>query len=249
MRPAERILVFDIETTNLNAEWGTILCIGYQILGHMEKPRLLKISSTDAYKKDHTDDSELVANFIKVWNSCDFVISWYGADWHFDEPYLRAKLLLNKIDHLVHMDEKPHIDLWRTSRTRLKLTNNRLAHVSEMIGIEGFEKTKVSPWHWRRAQAGYADGRKYVEEHCIADIDVLREVYYRFRQYVRAHPNLNRFVEGANQEPHCHRCGSSAVIRIGRKLLQATTMIMWRCDDCGGNSSSPDKKFWDLRNP
>jgi uncharacterized protein YprB with RNaseH-like and TPR domain len=81
-----RILLWDIESTNLNADFGIILCIGWKWFGE-KKVHILRIDESPRYEKDKGDDSYVVKEFAKVLDSADVQVTWYGK--RFDEPMLR----------------------------------------------------------------------------------------------------------------------------------------------------------------
>jgi len=69
-----KVLIWDIETTNLRATFGTILCIGWK---WEEKPKVNIPTILDG-GKGMLDDKQLVQDFAEVFNSCDYHVTWYG---------------------------------------------------------------------------------------------------------------------------------------------------------------------------
>ena len=55
-----KILIYDIETTDLNAYWGSLVCVGYKWLGD-KNPTVISI--LDYPGEDVIDDSKLVEAF------------------------------------------------------------------------------------------------------------------------------------------------------------------------------------------
>lgn len=239
-----RILIFDIESTNLVANYGQILVVGFKWYGDAKKtPTILRIDNYPLWKKDRTDDSALAKAFLKVWETADIVISWYGK--RFDEPFLRSRLLAANDNKAL----KPvaHTDLYFTARYKLKLHSNRLQSVQEFLGLSE-EKTKLTPRHWARARTGYKDGLDYVAKHCAQDVLVTEQAYERLLPHVSNHPNLQAIVPPADKkERRCPRCASVKLILVGYKPEVIHRWYLYLCRNCEGYSKAPPTKPWATR--
>lgn len=241
-----KILLFDIEADNLDADWGTVLCIGYQWF-ERTKPHIVRIDHSPSYERNRISDKWVVEKFIREqWNKADAVVSWYGQDRRYDEPFLKTKLLMNKSK--VYMKPVPHIDLYTTSRNKLKLSSNRLANFQRAMRLSE-TKTPVDPYHWKRARAGYQQSLRYIVNHCIADIKVLEESYRTLRPYIAGHPNLQVIwpPKRGDQKKRCPRCSSKQVILVGHWPMPTRRMLQYRCKTCGGYARAPEKQPWKLR--
>lgn len=218
-----KILLFDLETTDLRADWGVILCTGYKWLGH-GKPQVISLPDyKQHFAHDCTDDSLLVRDFREIMVLADMFITWYGE--RFDVPMVNSKLVKHGLQPLPPIT---HFDGWKTAKYRMNLSSNRLANVSSFLGLE--EKTPVKGEVWKRAVAGYPDAIKYVEEHCLQDIVVLEQAYERLRPFAPTHLNLN-LVQGTKS--NCPRCGSNSLQRRGTQVAQARSYQRFQCTKCG----------------
>lgn len=218
-----KILMFDIETTNLNANFGFILCIGYKFL-HQSKIGMISIDDYDEYESNRTNDKNVVRAFAEVYNSADVVVSWYGT--RFDTPYINSRLLYHG---LAPMARVPHVDGWRTARNHLKLNSNRLQTVAEYFNVSS--KTAVSGPHWVNAMAGKASALKYVKKHCCEDIVTLENVYKKLLPLMCSHPNVNLVNE---EENRCPRCGSGNLQKRGFNFAQTSKSRRYWCKNCKG---------------
>lgn len=166
------IAFFDIETTNLNASIGMILCGCVRVNG-------ATITYTATAGEDGLlTDKEACINMRDDLEAMSYVCTYYGS--RFDLPFINSRLLIH--------GERPiskirHIDLYFTARFKLKLHSNRLAVVLEtLFGKSG--KTQIDFALWNRAHMGDKEALGYVEEHCIADVEELEKVFDKLRGFV-----------------------------------------------------------------
>lgn len=213
-----RFLLFDIETTNLQATFGTLLCIGYKWIGDDKSLRVPTILETS--KKGMLDDRGLVKEFANVWSEADAVISWYGK--RFDQPFIESKLIKYKLPPLkpVH-----HIDLWFTARYRFKLHSNRLNAWQQYLDLPD-EKTPIDYDAWLNAAHGSKEAIAGVVEHCRKDIIVLEEAFEQMKPWVRM-PSLFR-----DADRQCQTCGSRRLKSWGLRKTRAYSYRLLRCLDC-----------------
>lgn len=219
-RTAPKILIWDIESTSLKASLGTILCIGYK---WYDGKRVYVPSILDYTKGGMLDDKGLVEHFASVFAECDYHVTWYGL--RFDHPFIETKLMKYGLGPL---PPKPHIDLWRTARYKLRLHSNRLASVSEYLEIKD-RKTEMNFGTWMRAAHGDKSALKEIRHHCKMDVLVLEQVFEKMRPWVNEQP-----VEGIyNPSMNCISCGSGHITRQGTKITRTRRYQQWKCQNCG----------------
>ena len=223
-----RILVADIETTHLTANFGTGLCAGHKWFDEPEDSvKIISIRDFKGWRRDPTDDSRLFKALYDVWMKADMVVTYFGAattkNGH-DEPFFISKL----IEHgLPVLPEVAHVDLWKVARKYLKLHSRRLDVVSEFIGIED-KKTPVKATVWKRAMVGIPADIEYVEDHCRRDVIITDKTYRKLRVYDRTHPRLG----GPGQ---CRYCGSNRLqFRGGAVTRSFGIKYRVQCQSCGG---------------
>lgn len=226
--PAEhpRILTWDIESTNLNASFGTILCIGWKWHGLSEVHTLTIL---DGPHKIMLDDKWLVSEFAKVFSEADYHITWYGA--RFDLPFINTKLMKYELPPL---PEVYHLDLWRHARYRMKLHSNRLQAVSEYLGVE-HRKNPISFDDWQHAAHGNVKAMKQVALHCKLDVLVLEEVFDRMRPWLPNEPSRILFVEQPEEDGKklCPSCGSDWLRSSGFRVGRTYRYRRYQCQKCG----------------
>lgn len=223
-----RILVWDIESTGLVADFGTLLCVGYRWLGE-KKVHVPSIMDYPGWEKDPTNDKALTRDFLKVFETADMTVTYFGSV--FDKKFFQAKCLEH---NLGIPPNTPMVDLFFTVKSNLALSRKSLQNVGYYLNLSS-EKTPVEGKLWRRASSGHVPSLKAIVKHCKADVEVLEEAYMRLRPLVRKHPRVKgRYLCAVCGSNHLQSRGPAMTILLGpRKRLQ--------CQDCGAWSTVPAK--------
>ena len=214
-----KILIFDIESTNLTANFGFMLCFGYKWRGQ-KKVHVPTIR--DFPGKNVVDDSGLVAHVREIINSADLLISYNGR--RFDIPFIDTRCLAHRLEPLAPI---PHVDVYMDiARSRLRLHSKRLAAVQEFLETDD-NKTPISYKDWVLAASGDKKALKEVRRHCYYDITTLEEVYDRLAPLHRNHPRINGYGP-------CTACGSEQMQSRGYSMTkQKGWKHRFQCQSCG----------------
>ena len=221
-----KTLIWDLETSNLNADFGYIICASIKEYGSRVAPKVYSVSDFKNHVSDPTNDKELVKKIAGILSGADVWVTWYGK--RFDLPYLDSRLLhygYNPMPRIMH------IDGWETSRSRMRLHSNRLASVTAFLGCEN--KTPLSGPIWIRASAGHKPSIKYVMKHCVQDVLVLEQAYKKMVPLIMSHPNV-RVINNVGDERMCPRCGAQHLIRQGIAYTAGGHKQRYQCNACGG---------------
>src|SRR5215469_13895736 len=108
-----KILIFDIEVSDLRADWGHLICCGYKWLDEKEVHCLSMLSHPG---KDVLDDRPLIKEVHRVLTSADCVVGFYSRG--FDIKFLQAKFLEYG---LAVLPNNPHLDLFFVAKTNMAL--------------------------------------------------------------------------------------------------------------------------------
>lgn len=214
-----RILLWDLETTHLKADFGTILCAGFRWLGEKEV-FVPAISDYSGWKKEPWNDKRLVKEFSEILASADIWVTYYGK--LFDVPYMQTKLLEHNLPLL---PPKPHVDLYFVVKSNTTLSRKRLDNVARHLKLKS-QKTPVIGDGWKKAMCGDEKSIKYVVDHCIADVKILEEAYMRLRPLVRQHPRTSLSTL-------CATCGGNDVQRRGTRIQGKRLVQQFCCNSCG----------------
>jgi uncharacterized protein YprB with RNaseH-like and TPR domain len=215
-----KILIWDIESSHLKADWATVLCIGWKWYGNhaMHVPSLMDYPG---WKRDVTDDRKLIKTFHDVMMEAEMLVTYFGKG--FDIKIMQSKFLEYGLPVLPNI---PHVDLFYTVKSNMTLTRKSMDNVAHYLNLDA-EKTHLSGTIWKRAMAGHVESMRYVIKHCRADVLVLEELYTRLRPLVRMHPRV------AGWGP-CRNCGSTDLQRRGIALtVTQGTRYRVRCNQCG----------------
>lgn len=169
--------MFDIEASNLDADFGEVLCACIRPIGGPTTTiRLPSFRAGDPWRL--VNDTEIVGAIRDELAKYDYVVTWYGT--RYDMPYLATRLMAAKEDRLGYLR---HIDLYYQARFKLKLHSNRLASVGDFM----FGKTKkdsiVGPI-WLAALRGDTASMDYIVKHCEKDVVELERVWRELGSYV-----------------------------------------------------------------
>lgn len=175
-----RVGVLDIETTGLNAGFGVILCAVIKSYSPDER----KIFRADEYEPwgrgERANDKPLLAAILAYMEDLDILIAHNGLN--FDLPFLRTRAVVHG---LPPVNFQKIIDPVKLARLHFRFPGNSLVSISHVIGTQA-EKTPLRPETWQRATMnGDADAMEEIVTHCIADVDVLEEICWKLRGYVK----------------------------------------------------------------
>lgn len=220
-----RICFFDLETSNLAADFGLLLSACWKFLDSDEVYTLRLDQFPGRFGM--AQERHLVKSLSKGLSDADILVAHYGE--RFDQPYLNTKLLMHGMKP---MPPIKMVDTWRIARSRFKLSSNRLAALIEALDIP-YKKTPIERNMWVDAMCGSKKAMDYVVEHNVADVLALEQVYLKLRPWAGKHPNVRLFTVDKTGKPHCPVCGSENVQRRGYNIAQALTTPRFQCRSCG----------------
>ncbi len=219
-----KVLIWDIEATNLSAPFGKILCIGYKWVG---KPRVYCPTILD-YEQPHgrkLSDEQLVDDFVEVYKEADYTVAHYGQ--RYDLPMINSKLVkYNKKP----LPPTPLIDTWKFARYQMKMHSNRLAAISEYLGTES-QKTEISYDDWLDAAAGDPKSIREVVDHCKKDVLTLEEVFLKIKAFIPDLPATNLLASG--RPDVCTNCGQDSLQQNGWRTTRTRRYPRFVCTNCG----------------
>lgn len=231
-----KLKTVDIETTDLNANIGFVLCITVRELGM--KPRTYSLLSHPG-KPWYNDKNLLKAAYKDLCDTGAF-ITWYGIG--FDIPFLNARLLSHGLPPLPL--GITHLDLWKTCRNHLKLNRNGLANFVSFMGLA--EKQYVPNEVWMGARSGDKKCIKEIVTRCESDTKITEDAYYKLLPLITNHPNVNMWKEG-HVEDNCSKCGSDKLKKEGFKYTKLYRRQMHSCKACGSWLMGPLERRKDIK--
>lgn len=234
------VLFWDIETTNLRADMGTILCVAWKWLGEKTVNSVM-LPDYPSWDKDPTNDKALVKDFSKVLLEADLIVAHYGD--RFDFKFVQSKLLKHGLPPIPRIKS---VDTWKIARNNLLLQSNRMDNIAAFFEVN--RKTRLPKAVWQKCNMGHVPSIKKLMDYCKQDVRVLEDVYLKIRSVDATHPNLNLVEIDTDGKPRCPVCMSKCQ-RRGQRPAIAQTMVYWRYQcvnkTCGkwsrGKNFRPDK--------
>jgi uncharacterized protein YprB with RNaseH-like and TPR domain len=229
-----KILLFDIETTGLRADFGNLLGCCWLWYGE-KKVHTLSIVDTEAYARGEPwDDGELVKKIYELLLEADYIVFHYGD--RFDLKFVKSKM----IRHGLYMPKVQTVDTWMVARTNLLLQRNSMDNLADFF--ETSRKGKVAKKEWMMAGYGKRSSINKIMKYCKQDIVTLLGVFEILKPYCS---NINYNLH-YNQDG-CPRCGSLNLIKQGFKYTAAGKVQKMQCTDCHGWSSDSRKTTTRIR--
>lgn len=168
----ERIGFFDIEASNLVADYGILLswCIKDSLSDKIYSDVL-----TPQDVKKGTEDKRIVASCIDTLKKFDRVVTYYGTG--YDLPFLRARAAIVDVPFPTFGTLK-HKDVYYTIKSKYKLSSRRLENACRHI-LGHTDKTRIDAKYWRNGVRGDKKSLQYILTHNEYDVLDLEKLYWK----------------------------------------------------------------------
>lgn len=172
--------VFDLETSNLDADYGVLLCA---VIKASDSKKLITLRTDDNLSWQdgfRGNDKEIVSATADLLSGFDVLVAHNGT--RFDIPFLRTRLLrwgLPRLPDIKVVD--PCSILWR----KFKLHRNSLAALIDHLGLVE-RKTPLDMSVWSDAVLNGSRGSMdKIVKHCQQDVKVLAEAFNAVKPYLK----------------------------------------------------------------
>lgn len=166
----ERLAFFDIEASNLDADYGIMLSWAIK---PSDSGEVIGDVLTPADVKKGYEDKRIVQSCIEALADFDKVVTYYGTG--FDIPFLRARALIVGVDFPTFGSLK-HKDLYYTVKSKFKLSSRRLENACRQL-LGSTDKTRIDAKFWRNGVRGDKESLNYIFEHNCYDVLDLEKLY------------------------------------------------------------------------
>ena len=173
----EKHAFLDIETSNLKADFGIVLC--WCILD--DKDVLHEDWMTKKDIVSGNEDKRIIQTCIDTMLKFDRIIGHYST--YFDLPFLRTRALIHGLK-FPDYGELYHTDVWKMAKHSLCIHSNRQDCVAEALQGKTI-KTRINHPAWRKATAGDKESMSEVVKHCECDVPDLKKNFYSLLPFVR----------------------------------------------------------------
>lgn len=172
-----RSVAWDLETTDLHALMGRILCCSFYDMETGETWTLRLDEAPFAVPGNPIDDSRLAVAIRDTLEQYDVLISYNGI--LFDHKMLKARLL--KAGERMPEPRWVVDPMWNV-RSNFKMSS-KLANVTKFVG--GEEKPAPTWEEWQGAAAGHRPSMDIIAERCEADCRILADVARRIKPCIK----------------------------------------------------------------
>lgn len=236
-----KILLFDIENSpNISYTWGKyeqdviafkqewhMLSFAYKWLGD-KSVKTSSLPDFKKYKKDKTDDIELIKVLWKLLNEADIIIG-HNVD-RFDIRKTNARFLANNLP-----PPSPYktIDTLKVARNKFFLNSNKLGDLSKVLGLG--KKVETGGFSlWLDCMVGKISAWKKMTKYNKQDVELLEKIYLKLRPWMTNVPNINVY-QGTTHS--CPTCGHGELQKRGYGYTKTQKYQKYQCLGCHGWSS------------
>ena len=175
---SEKYGYLDLECNGLFADWNVMLSWSLLIDGIIYQD---VINKNDLKQKDGYFDKRITQTLINCIRDkkVTWIVTYFGTG--FDLKFIRSKCVKYNIRYPVTGTIK-HLDMYYICRNKLKLTSNRLANVTQFLGIKG--KTPIAKSCWIKSLTGDEDALSEILRHNKFDVIILEKLHIRMIGYI-----------------------------------------------------------------
>ncbi len=184
MRPSVNLdfVCFDIETSNLKADFSIILTACIKPYGR--EPIVFRADNYPTWEKERSNDYQITKDIAEELRRHAIVITHYGM--YFDVPYLRAKMTKHGLEPLPLMFA---VDTWLIAKKNFQVSSRRLQTLTQFFDVG--EKKAVEGELWMQAAYdGSKEAMDLVAVHNITDVKILEKLACISFPYIRSIPKL-----------------------------------------------------------
>ena len=171
----QKIAFFDIETSNLKADYGIMFC--YCLLDNDTGDISSRILTKKELEKNL--DKEVTKQCVEDISKYDRLVTYYGSQ--FDLPFVRSRALYWDIDFPA-FGEINHDDMYFLIKGKFCLSRNRMENACRTL-LGKTEKTHIDANHWIRALQGNKESLDWILDHCKRDVRDLQRLHQKVVNY------------------------------------------------------------------
>jgi len=169
---------FDLETTNLTADFSIIMCACIKPFG--QDAIVFRGDSYPTWRENRSNDQPIVVDITNELSKHAVVLTHYGTN--FDIRYLRGKLARYGLPNLPPMFG---VDTYQVAKQNFKVSRRRLETLGEYFQLG--EKSGVKGNLWLDASLnGNSRALDAIVAHCIVDVELLEKLGALSFPYMRS---------------------------------------------------------------
>lgn len=178
-----RVGYLDIETTNLAANFGYMICWFIKEGGkdHYDSGIITKKEIFD-----YEFDKRITKELLEAMSHYDILYTHYGSDRRFDVPFIRTRAYRWELENLLpDRMEQFIMDTYPLAKYKLRLHSYRLGSIAAALGVKNVKKSVLDPEKWELARVGHPASLAYIYDHNKKDVQVLERVHQKLKKVER----------------------------------------------------------------
>lgn len=231
-----KILFFDIEilpqhfSTRFGADRSTLCTFGYAWHGDKSASALDLLDFPEDFHNNPFKEKKLIKASHKIMSKAQVCIGHYSD--RFDLKYMNTKFLKHNLTPVTIVTAE---DTWKTARSGLKLSSNRLGNIAEYFELK-HTKMDIPVSTWFDVIRGDEKAMRLMTKYCQQDVMTLMDVYYRLEPICkpRSHGGVLRDNVAPTSCPVV-TCGSDQFMKWGFfiKSQSGRKYQKRKCKSCG----------------
>jgi len=172
------------------------------------------------------DDNRLLKGIWNLIDEADILVAHNGD--RFDIRKVNARFI-----EFGFLPPSPYrsIDTLKIAKKHFAFSSYKLSYLCKIFNIGG--KLETGGYDlWKDCLRGDSEALRHMSKYNIQDVNLLEEVYLKFRPWIKSHPNLALYMEV--DEEVCSNCGSVDLIDKGK--YYTTNVNLYKslcCENCG----------------
>ena len=160
-----RTCILDIETTDLKADFGRIICAVIKEYGSRREATVYKPT-------DYKNDKDVVLRIRNRLEDFDIVVGHYSKG--FDLPFLNSKLFFMGEKRIKKMF---HVDTYYVVKNNMRtISRKSLERIGDTLQLDE-KKMNLSIRIWNEARDGNEEAISKICERCLSDVEMTEKVY------------------------------------------------------------------------
>lgn len=165
-----KLASWDIETTQLNADLGSVLCASVKPYG--KKPYTFKVKAVG-------NDIKVVRDLKDALEEYECWLTYYGKG--FDVPFVNTRLLKWGYPPI---ESRHHVDLFFSLKANTKMSSKGLGRFASMLGTTD-QKMGVSQNVWSEMGFRLDENMPIMVKRCESDTTVLENLYDKTKHIIK----------------------------------------------------------------
>lgn len=166
---------------------------------------------------------QMLSRVHALLDKADVVVHFNGKS--FDIPTLNREFLLFGLHPPAPYKQ---VDLMLVAKDKFRFVSNKLDHIAEQLQVGKKHDTTFELWIG--CMKDDPESWKKMEAYNKQDVQLLVDVYFRFRPWIKDHPNKAIYTDARQC---CPNCGSTKYQKRGFHYASVSKYQRYYCTNCG----------------